>query len=409
MKLFLGLVLLLCSFNLAAEQALVLGIHTDEPAPKIGALIANSSPAGYAIELKSFASVELLREELEAGNIDLALLEETGATEKGAAMITEIYPSVLHVLYRGESTDQGDDRNAQKNIGQILRNTPIWAGAPGSIGHTVALALARDFGLQDDELNLLDDPWSVEPEVYFIFGGILAPDALSRLDGFHLYSFDNPADLMLGSVVEGIALRYPNLRPFILPEQLYPTLDDNAALTLSVSSLLVARETLDDNVAYEIAAAIDQLMPQIAALYPMAGMPQLSAGAQQARAMPLHPGVQRYLNRDLPGFLERNAELLALYATVLLAIASALVAWRRHRKQSRKDKLDVYYQKLLSFRNSLEDPAFKCDSLAAQTRATQADVLALVIDERIDADGALLAFLSLSNQILAEAQARNMT
>ncbi len=41
---------------------------------------------------------------------------------------------------------------------------------------------------------------------------------------------------------------------------------------------------------------------------------------------------------------------------------------------------------------------------ATEVRATQAEVMALVVEERIDADGALMAFLSLSNQILMEAQ-----
>jgi TRAP-type uncharacterized transport system substrate-binding protein len=395
MRYVLALALLLCSQGLAAQRELVLGIHTDEPAPSIGALLASARPDGHTIRVQSFASVEKLREELEAGRIDFALLEETGTAEAGASMVAEVYPSVLHVLYRGR-------QNAQ-NIGDVLRAAPIWAGAPGSIGHTVAQALARDFGVPADQLNLLDDAWTVEPEVYFIFGGILAPDALSRLQEFHLYSFDEPAALMRGSVVEGIALRYPNLRPFILPAQLYPALGDSAALTLSVSSLLVARETLDENVAYEMAAAIDQAMPQLAALYPMAGMPQLAAGAHQARSLPLHPGVQHYQDRDLPGFFERNSEILGMSGTVFLASFTAFVAWRRHRKQARKDKLDSYYQKLFSYRAALDvDPAER-KSLAAKTRAMQADVLALVIDERIDANGALLAFLSLSNQILSEA------
>jgi TRAP-type uncharacterized transport system substrate-binding protein len=396
MRYLLGVVLLLSSLSLAAPRELVLGIHTDEPAPSIGALLASTRPDGHSIRVQSFASVEELREELHAGRIDLALLEETGGLEAGAALVAEIYPSVLHILYKGEQTGQ--------NIGEILGGAPIWAGATGSIGHTVARALARDFGVPAGELNLLDDAWTVEPEVYFIFGGILAPDALSRLGEFRLYSFDDPAALMQGSVVEGIALRYPNLRPFILPAQLYPALAKNAALTLSVSSLLVARETLDDRVAYEIAAAVDQASPQIATLYPMAGMPQLAAGAQQARALSLHPGVQRYRDRDLPGFFERNSEILGLLATAFLAIGSAFLAWRRQRKQSRKDKLDIYYQKLLSYRAALDTDAADHKSLAAQTRSTQADVLGLVIDERIDANGALLAFLSLSNQILSETE-----
>ncbi len=391
-----GFAILMFTAELSGQDELVLGVHTEEPAPSIGAVLADAAPDGAAIRVESYASAEALREQLRAGAIDFALLEETGRREPGIAVVADIYPSVLHILYRGEAVPG--------NLGDLLRGGAIWAGPPGSIGHTVAVALARDFGVAADEVNLLADAWTVDPDLYFIFGGILAPDALSRLGGFQLYSLGDPATLMHGSVVEGIALRYLNLRPFILPAQLYPALSDDAALTLSVSSLLVAREGLDEQISYDMAAAVEELLPAIAAIYPLAGMPQLAAGAQRARALPLHAGAQRYRQRDLPGFLERNAELLGLAATLIFAVGSGLVAWRRQRRQSRKDKLDAYYRKLLDYRTDLSQSGCDQASLAASVRSTQADVLSQVMGERIDADGALLAFLSLSNQILSEAE-----
>ena len=399
MRVLTGLCLLLFCQGLWAQSELLLGIHTDEPAPSIAALLADNPPAGYGIEVRPFANVQDLKSALSNGHIDLALIEETASPPPGASLITELYPSVLHVLVRGDQSE--------RDIGEILRGKPIWAGAPGSIGHGVARALALDFGIPDSELELLNDAWTVEPEVYFIFGGLLAQDALMRLDGFQLYSFDDPNRLMHGSVVEGIALRYPHLRPFTLPAQLYPQLSEAPALTLSVSNLLVAGSTIDDEVGYALAANIEKTQGQLAALYPMAGMPQLAAGAHHARALPVQAGVQRFQDRDLPGFFERNAEILGMLATVFLAAGSALLAWRRHRRQSRKDKLDTYYSKLLSYRAALVDKTDTPDSIARETRATQSDVLKLVIDERIDANGALLAFLSLSNQILIEAQERS--
>lgn len=395
MRYLLLLALFLTSLGASAQNELILGIHTDEPAPSIGALIANAKSDDYTLRIQPFASVDRLREELAAGRIDLALIEETRGEEAGVAVIADIYPGVLHILYNGETTPA--------NLGDLLRLGPIWAGASGSIGHTVARALAGDFGVAAHELNLLEDAWTVEPQVYFIFGGILANDALSRLSDFRLYSLDDPASLMHGSVAEGIALRYPNLRPFILPAQLYPALGDRPALTLSVSTLLVAHEALDEQLAFEISAIVQAILPRIAAIYPLADLPQFSSGAQQARALPLHPGVQRYRDRDLPGFFERNSEFLGFSATLVLTTVSAFIAWRRHRKQSRKDKLDTYYQKLLTYRSALNELDTNRQSIAAQTRDTQAEVMGLVIDERIDANGALLAFLSLSNQILAEA------
>ncbi len=384
--------LLLCTL---ARADLTLGVHAEEPAPTIGALIARLTPGEQALTIRAYDSSAELADALMAGDVDLGIIEDTGRMLPGLTLVSDLYPSVLHVLHRQD--------NKPKDLGELLRSGPIWAGAPGSLGHHLAEQLAEDFGIAEGEITLLPDPWSREPDIYFMFGGILARDALSRLPGFTLYSLDAPEKLMHGSVAEGVALRYPFLHPFTLPAQLYPSLGGDAALTLSVNNLLVARAGLDTELVYELARGLDNLRPQITAGYPLAGVPVLFDVTQMAQSLPLHPGARRYRDRDLPGFLERYAEVLGFLATVVIASGSVLVAVRRQRKQSRKDRLDIYYQKILDLRRSLEQSASGSDEICNAVRDTQAEVMALVIDERIDADGSLMAFLTLSNRLLDEA------
>lgn len=387
------MLIVLCSFS--AQAQLVLGVHTEEPASTIAQLLAEIQPDGQEITVRVFDDVASLGEELAAGAIDLALLEGIGSNASDVMLVADLYPSVLHIIYRGDQTPA--------TVGELLDGHTIWAGAPGGIGHRLVQSLADDFGLPPDRIQLLDDPWSQEPDVYFMFGGILDTDALSRLPGFRLFSLGAAATLMHGSVAEGVSLRYPQLQPFILPAQLYPALNDHAALTLSISTLLVAREGLDESVVYDLATEVAQIAPQIAAHYPLAGLPRMSQQDTASRELALHPGARRYRDRDLPGFVERNVDVLGLWATVIITIGSGLLAWRRHRQQSRKDRLDGYYQELLLLRAGLHGGGD--NELAAQAiRASQAEVMALVIEERIDADGALVAFLTLSNQLLAEAE-----
>jgi TRAP-type uncharacterized transport system substrate-binding protein len=375
---------------------LVLGVHTEEPAPTIAQLLAEIKPDGQEITVRAFDDVASLGEELAAGTIDLALLEGIGGNASGIMLVADLYPSVLHILYRGDQTPGPVD--------ELLDGHTIWAGAPGGIGHRLVQSLGADFGLPPDRIHLLDDPWSQEPDVYFIFGGILDADALSRLQGFRLFSLGDAATLMHGSVAEGVSLRYPQLQPFVLPAQLYPALNDAAALTLSVSTLLVAREGLGESVVYDLAMEIAQIAPQIAARYPLAGLPRMNQEDNASRELALHPGARRYRDRDLPGFVERNVDVLGLWATVIITIGSVLLALRSHRQQSRKDRLDSHYQKLLLLRAGLNGGGGDKQLAAAEIRASQAEVMTLVIEERIDADGALVAFLSLSNQLLAEAE-----
>ncbi len=390
-----GLTALLLSKPGAALAALSLGVNAEEPAPTIGRLIASLKPDDQTLELRAYESSAQLRTALQKGEVDLGIIEDAGASQPGLTLVAELYPSVLHILYHGDDTPA--------DLGQLLSRGAIWAGGPGAVGHRLAEALAGDFGLRADT-RILDDPFTREPDVYFIFGGILEPDALARLPGFRVYSLDAPQQLMHGSVAEGVALRYPFLRPFVLPAQLYPSLGGSSALTLSVSNLLVAREELPDEIVYQLAMSLDSLRPRIAAAYPLAGMRGLADLERAAQALPLHPGARRYRDRDLPSFLERYAEVLALGTTVMLAAGTVLATVRRQRRQSRKDRLDTFYQRLLGLREALSQPETDAADVAAEVRAAQSEVMALVIDERIDADGSLMAFLTLSNRLLEEAE-----
>lgn len=381
----------------SASASVVLGYHSEEPAPQIAELLSSMSSSGEDIEIRAFADAGLLKQAVADRAIDLAILEEPSHNQDDITMLSELYPVVLHILYRGEVPPN--------SIRELLSLGPIWAGPPGGLGYQLAQQLASDYDVS--AIELLPDPWADEPVVYFVFGGLLASDALSRLDGFHLYSIDSPEALMHGSIAEGIALRYPNLRPFVLPAELYPSLAAKPALTLAVNALLVTHAELDHRLAYELALGSDRLSSTIAATYPLAGLPQLQQTSGTARAVPWHEGAQRYLDRELPSFLERYAELLGVVLTLFLAVGSLVVAILRSRKQARKDRLDVFYQRVLDCR--LGDNATEQDRIESTEtiQAIQQQVFELVINERIDADAALVAFLSLSNQLLAEASVTN--
>lgn len=381
----------------AASASITLGFLSEEPAPQLAKLLSSNNPTGEDIQLKPFADAGLLNQALGDGEVDLAILEEPTVAGQNVTMLSELYPVVLHILYRGE--------NSPESIAKLLTLGPIWAGAPGGLGYRLAQGLASDY--QVTTIELLPDPWAKEPAVYFIFGGLLANDALSRLDGYKLYSLDNPKALMHGSIAEGIALRYPNLRPFVLPAELYPSLSTEPALTLAVNTLLVANGKLEDTLAYELARGSDRLKSSVAAMYPLAGLPQLQENVRTARALPWHPGAQRYLDRELPSFLERYAELFGVVLTMFLAVGSLFVAVMRTRKQARKDRLDAFYKRVLDCRLNDDGTEQERTESVKTIRAIQQQVFELVINERIDADAALVAFLSLSNQLLSEASASN--
>ncbi len=388
--------LLLCLLFLPqlAKSQITLGTLPDEPAPTVASVLAQLPLDGEALRVVSYQDLAGLLEALNSGAIDAALLEQPMALLPGIARITELYPSVLHMLYTGASTPEGLD--------ELITSGSVYAGAPGGLGQRLLKALEVDYALRADSVQISDSVLSGDPDVYFIFGGLLSADALARLPEHKLWSLDSAEQLMHGSVAESLMLRYPNLRPFVLPAELYPTLGREAAVTVAVSTLLVVAEELEEDRAYALAQLAERARPLIGSVYPLAGLPHLRTPAETGAMLPLHEGARRFLERNEPSVLERYAEVLALGFSLIIALGSASVAWERRRRQTRKDRLDRYFKAVMDARpDQLSDSAAVADA-QHKIRAIQSEVLELVIAERIDADGALVAFLSLSNQALNE-------
>jgi hypothetical protein len=215
------LILLLCPPLLVAE--IRLGTLPDEPAPTIASVLVNDKTVDEPLVLVAFTNASELMAALQSGELDAALLEQPMEPLAGVSQITELYPSVLHMLHSNDVDPDGLDA--------LLRAGSIYAGAPGGAGERLLVALAADYGLDDDVLELLPSVLAADPDIFFIFGGLLAPDALQRLGDYRLWSLGDTDKLMHGSVAESLMLRYPNLRPFVLPAEIYPTLGREAAST----------------------------------------------------------------------------------------------------------------------------------------------------------------------------------
>lgn len=385
---------LLWSFT--AEAELRLGFLPDEPAPSVARTVASTASGHGSLQLIPYESADQLRDGLLRAEIDAALLEEPAAPVEGLSLVTDVYPSVLHIL-QAES-------GQLTQLDGLLRSGSVYAGAPGSAGTRLVAALSADYLLEPDEVRLIPSALATDPDVYFIFGGLLAADAVRRLQDFRLFSLGSPERLMQGSVAESLMLRYPNLRPFILPANLYPSLSREAVLTVAVSTLLVVRNDLPDEQVYQLAALVDRARPMISAVYPLAALPLVTSDQRQARTLPLAGGARRYRDRDEPGVLERYAEVMALGTSLFIAVGSGLVAFDRRRRRTRKDRLDGFFRSVIDARPAIGADTEQRAAARSQICRSQAEVLEMVIAERIEADSALVAFLTLSNQVLVEAE-----
>lgn len=333
---------------------------------------------------------------IQRGEVDMALVDEPEYPIRGVVTLAPLYPSVLHVLHnKGERvTDFAD----------LIRGAAVYAGPTGGAAHRLLLQLGEDFGVQENQFQILDNPWTVIPDVYFIFGGLLSASSIEQLTGYRLFSFSESGDIDGASVADGIVLRHHHLKTFLLPKSLYHGLSNEAITTLSIRSVLITHEDFQTRHAVDIASGIFGKAQHFAMSYPLVTH-ELTMNLDAAGLMlPLHTGTRRYLDRDKPGFVERYVEVLALGVTVIFALLSGGVALYRYRVRERKDRVDIYYAQILEIRQNMELASEAIDLHACHKRAieVQHEVLNLLIDERVNADASLLAFLSLSNQVLNE-------
>lgn len=383
-----------CQFSTpATAEQLRLGFLPEEPAPSIAEALSEILTE-HELTLIPFATALELEQELLEDGIDLAIMEEPENTIVGLQWVAALYPSLLHMLSGIPAP--------QPALPQLLNTGPVYVGPEGGIADRLAKSLRKEYGLSGDG-PLHNNPFSPGQQSYFIFGGLLSDDAVSRLDDYQLIGLSGLDQWQRGSLAEAITFRHPNLHPILIPADLYPALSHQPVISVAVTTLLVSSKGVSAETAYEISESIDQNFARIGNLYPLARSltNESSSTQEQTRTLPAHPGTIRYQQREAPNLLERYAEVMALVVTLLIASLSGLVALSRIRRQRRKDRLDNYFEQALVLSEQARSAAKPdaADGFQRQIQALRAEVIGLFVNEKIEADTTFLAFLMVSEQL----------
>lgn len=390
---FLLILLLVLEGCADRKITLRLGVSPEEPGPTIVEALAESiRDADIEVAITVFDKPDELLAALASGTLELALVEEPSRAYEEVTTVLPLYPSVLHVLARDETTST--------TLPGVLGGR-VYAGPPGGYGRRLVEELADDFEISG--LRLLDDPWTETPDVYFVFGGLLSNETARQLAGFSLVDPSSRNHEAGESIIDSIALKHPNLRPFTLPANVYPALGNESVRTLTVTTLLAAGNLVDDDVVYRITQRLIENPRPILSVYPLANTIVAKDLDLDSYALPLHDGARRYMNRDHPGFLERHIDLIALVTTLVLAAASASIGWIHRRRRARKERIDRYLTALLDARARMV--AGEASGGIDRLDTIEKEVLELVVSEKIEIDAGLLAFLQLSASVRAQGHA----
>lgn len=387
----------------AERSSLVILVTPEEPAPTIAASIQPLLESiGYAVEIRSIDDPMEVFELIDAGAADLGIVEEPDEPRSGLATVLPLYPTLLHVLHRSDMQPGGFE--------EVIRGHSVYPGPQGGAGWRLLQLLAENFGLSSEDYRILDNPWLEEPEVFFQFGGLFS-DAEQRQLGeqdYQLFSFGEVARLGQGTVAEGIVLRNPRLRTFVIPAATYPKLSKSPVLTLAARSILVGREDFDPKHAYLISEHLFEHAQDVGAGYHLVSHELTETMSSDSLALALHPGVRRYVEKDRPSFVERYVEVIALGITVIAGIGSGLITLYNYRRSQKKDRIDVYYNRALALRARMErsEAVPELLGIEKEMKGLQEEVMALLVDERLDANHALTIFMTLSSQVLAETRSK---
>lgn len=217
----------------------------------------------------------------------------------------------------------------------------------------VTLEMIEEFGVDPAEFTTVFHPLDhVEvgtgiTDVVFTYVGASPEKVEAQIrEGARVFSFDDASLDGKGSRVDGLLLRHPRLRSFVIPRNTFDRYPEEPVLTVAVTITLVTRESMDEGVVFDLVSAVFDRSSYLFERHPLLGF--LSVDMERmALNFPLHEGTLQYLNRDQPTFIERYAEVLALafsVGVVLLGAASSVSRMLRRRK---KDRIDVYYERVL--------------------------------------------------------------
>jgi len=349
----------------------------------------------------SLTDVELSGEQaLDAildGTADVALVSNALPYREGIATIIPLFPTVLHIGYFG-ARDFADGAS-------LLRDARVFAGAEGSASRLMFEQSVRRLQLTEEDFTFVDDP-ADKMDVVVVFAPI-SPDLLSTLDDFRLYSAGTPDGVGRGTSIDAATLLNPHLRPFVIPVGTYGDATPESILTVAVDKMLVTRRDVNPAVVYDFISELLRLRPALAAKRP--GLfSNLSGDFDPSRStFVLHEGAQAYLERSEPSVYERYSGIAEVAVTVLIALISAVFGAMRLYHMKRKNRIDTYYSKAISVRNSIKDSMETDDrkALTKEMKSLQDKAFEELVDEKLAADESFRIFITLSNDVLRQLHA----
>lgn len=332
---------------------------------------------------------------LSGNQADLTLLENSTPFVSGIRAVLPIYEGVLHVLVRQDLIVQNPE--------QPLRDVSFFVTDQSVAGNTFVELITRRQGLTPGEYVKSS---TLEPgvtDIIIYFGPIDAHNTGWYRPGYELVSPGqrfSPRGMFFEERVGYVA---PKMKSKIIPALTYDLPGNSEPLlTVAVDTLLVTRKDTPAAVVYELTETLLEQKPRFTAI-----APQLFSGINESfdpldLNFPLHEGARRYLERDEPGLLERYAESINMLVYVTFLAMTGFLGLARWRAQRKKDRIDVFYEKVLAIRARRDDETTA--ALLEELESLEREAFSSLIKERLAANESFRIFTDLLARVRTDLQ-----
>jgi TRAP transporter TAXI family solute receptor len=278
---------------------------------------------------------------VEAGRVDLATVQADTEVLPHVALVAPLYPDSFQLLVREDSAI----RSVSDLAGHRIAVPPEGGGQFRSFWF-----LAAHYGLDPSSVTAL--PMSASAANFAMLEGAVDATFRVRAPGnASVLELIASAPVRLVPIHQGAALslKDPAVGPGTIPAGSYrghPPLPARDLDTVTVSRLLVARLGLDEELVRQLTSLLFEQRTTLVAITPLAGF-VTTPGRLATTSMPVHPGAERYYDREKPTFWERNARATAPLLSILALLVSAVLALRARFQRAQKDRADRYNLELM--------------------------------------------------------------
>ncbi len=372
----------------------------NEPDGQISKAIKTVMERNYNIEVElvlgegSVANLDSVAQ----GAADMALIENFVPLREEVRSVTLVYPKILHIFYLD------DGRPEPSSFAELLFDRKVYIGKEGTSSHLFMQDLFEFFDIDTSRFEITRNPY--ENDVFVGFTDIVPLKNLELLKNFKLYSMDRLENYGKGSVVDAISLRFPQVRPFIIPQTSYQEITDKPIVTLETDAVLVVRSDMRENFVYDLTKTIYGEKQDFANLSPLIFKGLTERFDRNILSFPLHEGARVYLDRDEPGFLERYAELIGVLFSIAIALVSGIVSLSRWQSQKKKDRVDIFYKDLMEKKNQKIVSSAEGISMIQEIQQSQNKAFDMLIHEELEANESFRIYMELSKETIHELRGR---